>query len=196
MGQTSTNESRELSTYEKGKERNIPMRIDFAKHKDEIVECVMLEDPSYVKWVLDQAKPSRKMAELQNEIVRLMDIFDRKPILSRCAGHNCNRNATRAAVYRYNIIPSWWCDLCHPIQDSNFEDKPQMIYAYQDALNYVSRCCRDRKSDYQQLIQALARSKGLRSRIDKDEAQEFFCPFPSENRFPDYLMIKWEDLIF
>jgi len=96
------------------------MRIDFGKHKDEIVEYVMLHDPSYIKWVLDQAKPSKKLADLKNEIVRLMDIFDWKPILSRCTGHNCNRNATRAAVYQHDIIPSWWCDLCSPTQDSNF----------------------------------------------------------------------------
>ena len=83
------------------------MRIDFGKHKDEIVDYVMLEDPSYVKCVLDQAKPSGKLAELQNEIMTLMDIFDRKPILSRCTGPNCNRNATRAAVSRVYQDLSW-----------------------------------------------------------------------------------------
>lgn len=48
------------------------MRIDFGKHKGEIVEYVMLHDPSYIKWVLDQAKPSRKLAELKDEIIRLI----------------------------------------------------------------------------------------------------------------------------
>jgi len=171
------------------------MRIDFGKHKDEIVEFVMLEDPSYIKWVLDQKNASGKLGELQSEIMRLMDIFDRKPILSRCTGHNCNRNATRAAVSRFNPVPSWWCDQCSPAQDSN-EDKPKIVCTYRDALNYAARHTGRWESDYQNLIQALARAKGLRSRIDKDEAQEFFCPFPPENRFPDRLMIRWEDLIF
>jgi hypothetical protein len=51
------------------------MRIDFGKHKDEIVEYVMLEDPSYIKWVLGQANPSRRLLILKHEVLKLIDIF-------------------------------------------------------------------------------------------------------------------------
>lgn len=125
-----------------------------------------------------------------------MDIFDRKPILTRCTGHNCHRNATTVVVSRSSVVLSWWCDQCSPTQDSNIEDKARMICTYRDALNYVSRYCRNRTSDYQDLIQAFAKAKGLGTRIGKDEAQEFFCPVPPENRFPDLPKRNWEDLIF
>ncbi len=60
-----------------------------------------------------------------------------------------------------------------------------MISTYRKALNYVARFTGNRESDYQQLIQSLARAKGLGTWVDKDVAQEFFCPFPAENRFLD-----------
>ena len=70
-----------------------------------------------------------------------------------------------------------------------------MIYAYQDAVDYVARYLGKWELDYQQLIQALARAKGLRSRIDKNEVQEFFCPVPLENKFPDLPKVRWEDIL-
>jgi hypothetical protein len=69
-----------------------------------------------------------------------------------------------------------------------------MISSYRDALDYLARCLGKWESDYQQLIQALARAKGLGTRVDKDEAQEFFCPVPLEDRFPDLPKKRWEDI--
>ncbi len=35
------------------------MRFDFGRHKDDTVEYVMLEDPGYIKWGLDEPRPSQ-----------------------------------------------------------------------------------------------------------------------------------------
>ena len=70
-----------------------------------------------------------------------------------------------------------------------------MISSYQGALDYLARYLGKWELDYQQLIQALARAKGLGTRVDKDEAQEFFCPVPPEDRFPDLPKIRWGDIL-
>ncbi len=152
------------------------MRFDFGRHKDDTVEYVMLADPGYIKWSLDQPRPSGRLVEIRGEIIRLMGIFDRKPILTKCAGPNCNSNATRAYLCGSSIVDSWWCDQCYPVEVSSAEGEPKMISTYRKSLNYVARYTGNRESDYQQLIQSLARAKDLGNGVDKDVAQEFFCP--------------------
>jgi len=159
------------------------MRIDIGRHNGKSVELVVLEDPSYVKWVLDQVNPSRRLLLLKGEMLRLITIFDEKPVVTRCTSPNCNNNATRASVYRGNVVPSWWCETCNPFQRSVFEDRPQIISTYKNALTHVAYFCRRRKSDYEYLIYAFAQAKGLTSGINEAQAQEFFCLVPPENKF-------------
>ncbi len=159
------------------------MRIDFGIHNGKSVELVVLKDPGYVKWVLEETRPSRGLLLLREEISRLLKIFDEKPILARCNGRGCNNKATRVSVYRRSVDPSWWCDNCFPSQQSAFEDKPRMISTYKDALNHVAYSCRGKQSDYETLIYALAQAKGLISNVDEANTQEFFCLIPPENRF-------------
>ncbi len=159
------------------------MRIDFGRHNRKSVELVVLEDPGYVKWVLDQANPSRGLLLLKDEMLRLITIFDEKPILTRCTDPNCTNKATRASVYRGSVGPSWWCDSCSPSQQSAFEDRPRIITTYKEALTHVAYCCRGRKLDYEYLVYVLAQAKGLTSGVDEAQAQEFFCLIPLENRF-------------
>ncbi len=167
------------------KRKEHSMRFDLGRHNEETVEYVMLADPCYIKLVLDKARPPRRLAGIKNEIIRLMGIFDMKPILAKCAGSNCKRNATRACLCGSSLVASWWCDQCYPVQVSSAEGKLKMISTYRKALNYVARYTGNGESDYRQLIQDLARAKGLGNEVDKDAAQEFFCPFPAENRFLD-----------
>jgi hypothetical protein len=44
------------------------MVITFGEHKGKSVELIMLKEPSYVKWVLDQLNPPGALLPVKNEI--------------------------------------------------------------------------------------------------------------------------------
>lgn len=151
------------------------MRITFGKHNGKSVELVMVKAPDYVKWVLKQEDAVGQLLIVKKEMLRLIDVFNAKPILRRCAGRECDRKATKGSVYKDNVGRfEWWCDKCDPLLGGFLAGKVYIIRTYEDALDYVESHCWNRKSDYEALIHALARAKGLLKRVGEKQAREFF----------------------
>lgn len=126
------------------------MIIDFGNCQNgKSVEMVMLKAPWYVRWVLDQEKPYGKLLVVRNEMTRLMDVFDAKPILRKCTTPECERVVTRASGYKDNVaILRWWCDECDPFLGGALLNKVSLIRTYEDALDHIYRYCENRKTDY------------------------------------------------
>ena len=66
----------------------------------------------------------------------------------------------------------WWCDNCDP-RLLVYQVRFQIIATYEEALAHVKAYCESRKSDYNFLIRAFARPKGLPSRVGEAQAQSF-----------------------
>jgi hypothetical protein len=88
------------------------MMLVFGKHRGMALETLILREPGYVAWMLAQAQPTHYMRDAQGEVARLIEIFDRKPIVARCQGEDCDSSATRCTLYRGSAHPRWWCDKC------------------------------------------------------------------------------------
>jgi hypothetical protein len=102
-----------------------------------------------------------------------MTIFNQKPIINRCAGPDCNNNGTRASLYKDSVIPMWWCDNCDP-RLLVYQVRFKIIATYEEALTHIKAYCEGRKSDYNFLIRAFARAKGLPKTVGEKEIQAFF----------------------
>jgi hypothetical protein len=150
------------------------MLITFGQHNGKSVELVILKHPEYVKWVLNQVNPKGPLVQIQNEMYRLLIIFDQKPFLTSCSGRDCTNPVTRTSVYKDNLRLMFWCDLCSPDLIGTQSGRIQIIETYVDALNHVGTYCENRKSDYRDLIRSLASAKGLGKRVGEEQAKEFF----------------------
>jgi hypothetical protein len=124
---------------------------------------------------LSQKDATGPMAIVQKEARRLISLFDKKPILKKCFGHNCSNIATRCTVYNINVEgPFWWCDTCDPYQRGALGGKLQALITYSQAISHVDMYCRGRKEDYQSIIRSMAEAKGLPARVGKVQAAAFF----------------------
>jgi hypothetical protein len=151
------------------------MEINFGKHAGKSVEILLLKKTDYIVWMLLQKNATGQMASAQKEARRLIAIFDQKPFVKTCYGHNCNNAATRCSVYNINVQgPYWWCNTCNPYQSGAVQGKLQEIKTYAEAVSHVDFYCRGRKSDYQALIKSMAEAKGLPSRVGNVQAEKFF----------------------
>ncbi len=150
------------------------MIITFGKYNGQSVELLMLKQPPYINWILDQPTPSGPLGQVKNEIMRLAKEFDNKPFLEACASHNCNNIVTRASLYKNNVLPMWWCNDCNPDPIYIREGRVQMVETYIGALNHVTNYCQGEKSDYRFIIPAFAQVKGLSKRVTEAEVQQFF----------------------
>lgn len=151
------------------------MIINFGKkHIGKSVEFLVLKEPSYVKWVLGSDDITGPLLLVKNEILRLINIFDKKAIINKCAGGDCYKGATRASLYKDNTRLMWWCDDCNPDPILILNGRIRLISSYREALSLVERYCEGRKSDYQVLIRDLAQAKGLSKRVGEKTIQTFF----------------------
>lgn len=151
------------------------MRITFGKHNGKSVEMVMLKAPAYVKWVLEQDNAAGQLLIVKGEMLRQIQVFNDKPILRKCFRPGCDRKVTRGSVYKDNVGRfEWWCDQCDPLLGGFLAGKVYIIRTYEDALDYVESHCWTRKSDYEVIIHALAKAKGLPKRVGEKQANEFF----------------------
>jgi len=144
------------------------------KHNGKSVDEVMLKDPGYVKWVLENSNAAGQLKEIRNEMLTLIDIFNSKHFTKKCAGNNCGKISTRCTAYKDNFqILYWWCDNCNPYQSGARAGTLHVIHTYQDALSYVADVCKNRE-DYVAFIKRLAQEKGLPKRLKKGDINKFF----------------------
>jgi len=152
------------------------MNINFGnKYKGKSVAEVVLKHPDYVKWVLGKNDAIGPLMIVQNEILKLIGIFNSKPFIQKCKEKNCGKTATRCSTYKDDFQGLyWWCDKCDPYQSGASAGTLHMICTYQDVLHYVSDTCKNRKEDYMLFVKILAQEKGLPNRIKNGDIDKFF----------------------
>jgi hypothetical protein len=76
------------------------VQVTFGKHVGKSVELLMLKEPAYIKWVLDQQSPTGAMAKVKLHIQQLIQVFDKKSFAGKqCWAKTCAEPATRFSVY-------------------------------------------------------------------------------------------------
>jgi hypothetical protein len=139
------------------------------------VELLMLKEPSYIKWILEQESPRGMMASVQVHIKHLALLFDQKPFTGEhCYSKTCGKQATLFTLYLDNLLPHWWCSTCDPYQTGANEGKLQSPMGYLQALRHVEVFCNNRKPDYIAIIKVISQGKGLPHRVGERQAQIFF----------------------
>jgi len=153
------------------------MNISFGEHKGKSVAEVILKHPDYVKWVLEKNDATGELLTTQNEMIKLIDIFNSKPFTKKCRGNNCVKTSIMCTARKEDYSGLyWWCDKCYHYENVIYTDVHHIIRSYQDALSYVANICKNRKEDYVGLIKRLAEEKGLKKRATKNDIEKFFLP--------------------
>ena len=150
--------------------------IEYGPHKGRTAKFVFLWSPDYVsRIVIAPPLPNADLRALADEFRRLMPVFDAKPILTKqCSGDGCERRATCVSVYRDNVYSlRWWCDDCNPYQTGADRKKLQTIRTYMEAILHVRNFCNNRRVDCRDLVDELAKAKGLPEKYGAIEAETF-----------------------
>ena len=150
------------------------MLVNFGKHAGKSLELLMIREPGYIHWLVQQAASGPLLA-LKKEAVALMKKFDAKPLNVVCHASTCKLGATRATVYGDSLAPYYWCANCNPYQSGANAGKLQVVSTYAEALAHVEFYCAGRKSDYVEIIRYLADAKGMPARVGEKQAQFFFA---------------------
>jgi hypothetical protein len=150
------------------------MVMEFGMYAGKSAELLLIKDPNYALWVLGQEAATGKFREVQRELRRLIQAFDRKPILRTCANPGCGSPATRATVYRGGVQLRWWCDGCDPAQMCPSPGKLVLLRCFSDAVRYVGDWCNGREADLAVLIKEMAQARGLPKRAGETQAVAFF----------------------
>jgi hypothetical protein len=154
------------------------MMLTFGKHHGKLLETLLIQEPAYVAWMLGCESPSGPLAQAQQEAVRLIRLFDCRPLREQCSGSGCGRRATRASVYIGSVSPRWWCEECDPYQAGATGGKLRIVQSYLDAVRHAEMFFSPRQAGMRRLIRYLAEAKGLPSRLTAEVTSEFFdeCP--------------------
>jgi hypothetical protein len=149
------------------------MLAGIGKYKDKSVGALVLKHPDYIAWVISQPNPSGPLARVKAEALRLINIFNSKPINKMCFG-SCSKAATRCTVYQRNVHgPLWWCDECNPYQTGAIEGKLSAISTYEEAINHCEFYSAG-KDSLLDLIKSLSQAKGLPHRVGEKQIDIFF----------------------
>lgn len=150
------------------------MIVSFGKHQGKSVELLVLQEPGYIDWILNQSDIKKEFEQIQSEALWLISIFNNKPFNEQCEG-KCGKPSVRYTVNNGNILnPHWWCDNCNPYRLGAIRGKLHTIKTYQQALQHVKDHCQGRSSEYRHIIRKVARAKGLPRHLGEQEAQGFF----------------------
>jgi len=149
------------------------MLVPIGKHKGKSAELLVLKEPDYVRWLLQQ-KASNHLQALQEEAKRLIKKFDQKPFQVECEGNACSAQATRLSMYGNKLSPYWWCDDCDPYQRGAISGMLQIFRDYSIAWSHVESFRAGSQSDHKNLIKTMAQAKGLPSIFGEAQAVAFF----------------------
>ena len=152
------------------------MLVSFGKHKGKTVARLVTKEADYVKWVLGQPDATGGLARLRSEMIRLIHIFDSKPIIGTCYHRGCERPPTRFSAYvgaEGGLFA--WCDLCDPYEAGAFPGRLAIVRSYKDGLQHVESTCEGRKAGYRAIIREMAIRKGLPKRSGEAALDGFFA---------------------
>jgi len=147
-------------------------KITFGKYKGKTVKSLMMKQPVYIGWILSQKDLSGPLAVLKDEVIRLIKIFDSKPIQRYCK--ICDAEAKYCGVSQRSVFnPYWYCDECDPYAKDIIKTELEFIRSYREAIDHCERYSVNKKSALI-FIKAIATAKGLGKRLGKKELDEFF----------------------
>ena len=110
------------------------MIVLFGRHWGRTVEEVVLKDPCYISWAMNQREPDERFAAFCEEASRLIGIFDWMPFIQKC--NSCDRVATRCTLYRNSPRPVFWCDQCNPSTAGASPGNLWEVRSYWDAYGF------------------------------------------------------------
>lgn len=152
------------------------MQVTFGKHKGKSVGYLLLKEPDYLKWLLEQPKSEGAMAKVKAEAIRLISIFNSKPFIRKCEGKNCQAPVSKYTTYRGSTSSiSYWCDSCDPYQLGAMKGKLSEHSTYNEAIRHIELTCGATKDGYKSIIRELALSKGLPKRSGESQIDAFFA---------------------
>lgn len=146
--------------------------FNFGKHQGRFVEELILKEPEYIRWILDIANPRGSMLEVVEAAVRLIGLFDAKPLIKPCRGAGCGKPATRCVVYGQTLSLSFWCNDCDPYSLGAARGMLRSFPGYRDAC--MQPWGTGNPKELKTLIRDVARAKGLPDRVGQSEAIAFF----------------------
>ena len=147
-------------------------KIPFGQFKNKTVKSLIMKELDYIAWILRQESPSGPLVALKDEIIRLIKIFDSKPLQRVCCV--CSAEAKYCAVAQKSVIdPIWYCNECDPFDNVLIESDLDYIKSYRDAIEHCKGYRVDKKSALM-FIRAIAKAKGLGKRLTEKELDKFF----------------------
>lgn len=142
------------------------------KHKGDKVGKVLLKDPDYIVWMLDQ-QGTGAMGAVQTEAKRLIAKLDAKPLTVSC--HGCKGQATYFTGYHNNASLMYpWCDVCEPYSNGANQGKLVSIRTFLQAMNHVKQSCGNTKGERTAIVKTMAQAKGLPKHIGDAQVDAFF----------------------
>jgi len=144
------------------------MEITTGKHQGTASQVVVLNNPDYVSWYMQ----NHATAVLGRAFKDHIESLDKKPFLKKC--HGCNNSATRATSYYNNSDLMFWCDDCDPYSMGANLGKLSVINKYADAVSHINSTANGHKHFMKEIVRGLAQSKGLPKRVSAKAAKEFF----------------------
>jgi hypothetical protein len=152
--------------------------ITFGKYKGETIAKLILKEPGYVKWMLEESDASGPMARVVAEVKRLIKVFDEKPLIVSCSGSRCQRRATRCSAYRGSPDLLQWCDECDMYDAGAVGGRLTEVRTYRDALKHIEFTDNGTTTGYRDIIKSLAKRKGLPDRVGAKQIADFFSDEP------------------
>ena len=134
--------------------------MPFGKHKGKSVWQLILNEPSYIHWLLNQER-TPAFDFFYRQLERLVSEFNRAPFIrEKCSGmvegSACTHPATQFTLNNESTTPVYWCEACCPKHVMTARLTVTLGISYQDAL---TRC--KTEGQKRKLIKELAIAKGL-----------------------------------
>jgi hypothetical protein len=148
------------------------MKFSVGKHSGKDTRYVLLKDPDYVRWTLNQANLSGGLLAARKDLQLKKAQFDAKPFVAKCFG-NCKKPSTRASVYLGSPDLFVWCDSCDPYSRGALQGKLDIVRSYDDALKHVEYTCGNNKAYMKDIIRQLATAKGMPARFTASAISNF-----------------------
>jgi hypothetical protein len=145
------------------------MGLQSGKHAGKTTETLLLKSPDWAQWMMSNHPDN----PVSREFRRLVARFDAKPFTKIC--DRCRQQATRASAYQgsgRNLM--FWCDDCNPYSSGASSGRLTVVRTFDDALRHIEFTCTALRGEKRDIINALAKGKGLPSRVGDAQAEAFF----------------------
>lgn len=150
------------------------MVITFGAHNGDLVERVLIEDPGYVRWMLQKDSPDGPLATAVNHVRRCIAVLNAKPFAKTCVAKNCGATATRGSMYERSPNISFWCPTCSPYSLGAAPGKLQIVQTYNQVMEHVA-LYDGTKHGFQHAADGFVAAKGLAKPRTEKKLLAFFA---------------------